>query len=108
MRFFGRLGQGCVLAKAANISRPAVRRRLISEFDTANPQPIEADGPIDWLGLIEVTTLEPKPGVPPSSGHLAEVLAKELHDGHYDMTVRVEDNKRDVVIDRFGAVPRPD
>jgi AcrR family transcriptional regulator len=31
----------------------AVRQRLISEFDTANPQPIEADGPIDWLGLIE-------------------------------------------------------
>lgn len=31
---------------------------------------------IDWLGLVEVTTLEPKPGVPPSSGHLAEVLAK--------------------------------
>jgi len=31
---------------------------------------------IDWLGLVEVTTLEPKPGVPPSSGHLAEVLTK--------------------------------
>lgn len=30
---------------------------------------------IDWLGLKEVTTLEPKPGVPPSSGHLAQVLA---------------------------------
>lgn len=31
----------------------AVRQRLIVEFDTANPQPIEADGPIDWLGLVE-------------------------------------------------------
>lgn len=29
----------------------------------------------DWLGLVEVTALEPKPGVPPSSGYLAEVLA---------------------------------
>ena len=30
----------------------------------------------DWLGLKEVATLEPKPGVEPSSAHLAEVLAK--------------------------------
>ncbi|UYO42382.1 GTPase HflX [Rhodopseudomonas palustris] len=37
-----------------------------------------------------------------------EVLAKDLIDGRYAMTVRVEDNKRDVVVDRFGAVPRPD
>jgi zinc/manganese transport system substrate-binding protein len=28
----------------------------------------------DWLGLTEVATLEPKPGIPPSSGYLAEVL----------------------------------
>jgi zinc/manganese transport system substrate-binding protein len=27
-----------------------------------------------WLGLKEVGTLEPKPGVPPTSGHLAELL----------------------------------
>lgn len=31
----------------------AVRQRLITEFDAANPQPIEADGPIDWLSLVE-------------------------------------------------------
>jgi GTP-binding protein HflX len=37
-----------------------------------------------------------------------EVLAKDLVDGRYAMTVRVEDNKRDVVVNRFGAVPRPD
>lgn len=30
----------------------------------------------DWLGLKEVATLEPKPGVEPSSGHLAQVLAQ--------------------------------
>jgi zinc/manganese transport system substrate-binding protein len=29
-----------------------------------------------WLGLKRVVALEPKPGVPPSSGYLAEVLAK--------------------------------
>lgn len=34
----------------------------------------------------------------------AEVLAKELHDGHFDMTVRVDETKRDVVISKFGAV----
>jgi zinc/manganese transport system substrate-binding protein len=30
----------------------------------------------DWLGLNEVATLEPKPGVEPSSSHLAEVLSQ--------------------------------
>ncbi len=34
----------------------------------------------------------------------AEVLAKELHDGHFDMTVRVDETKRNVVISKFGAV----
>jgi len=38
----------------------------------------------------------------------AEVLAKELRDGRYAMTVRVDDTKRAVVIERFQAVPRPD
>lgn len=28
----------------------------------------------DWLGLVELDTLEPKPGVPPSPGHVADVL----------------------------------
>jgi len=28
----------------------------------------------NWLGLIEVATLEPKPGVPPSAAHLEELL----------------------------------
>lgn len=30
----------------------------------------------DWLGMREVATLEPKPGVEPTSSHLAEVLAQ--------------------------------
>jgi zinc/manganese transport system substrate-binding protein len=29
-----------------------------------------------WLGMIEVVALEPRPGVPPSSGHLAQVLQR--------------------------------
>jgi GTP-binding protein HflX len=35
----------------------------------------------------------------------AEVLGKNLQDGHYDMTVRVDETKRDLVINRFHAVP---
>src|SRR3569623_1127200 len=35
----------------------------------------------------------------------AEVLAKELHDGRCDMTVRVDETKRDIVVNRFDAVP---
>ena len=36
----------------------------------------------------------------------AEVLDKELTDGRYAMTVRVDETKRDIVIERFGAVIR--
>jgi len=35
----------------------------------------------------------------------AEVLNKELHDGRFDMTVRVDETKRDIVVSRFDAVP---
>lgn len=31
---------------------------------------------LDWLGMQEVGTLEAKPGVPPSAGHLSEVLTQ--------------------------------
>lgn len=34
---------------------------------------------IDWLGLVEVTSLESKPGIPPSSAHLAQVLSTLEH-----------------------------
>jgi GTPase len=36
----------------------------------------------------------------------AEVLNKELHDGRFAMTVRVDETKRDIVVNRFAAVPR--
>ena len=35
----------------------------------------------------------------------AEVLNKELHDGRFDMTVRVDETKHDIVVNRFDAVP---
>jgi GTPase len=35
----------------------------------------------------------------------AEVLNKQLHDGRFDMTVRVDETKRDIVVNRFDAVP---
>ncbi|MEO6381923.1 MAG: GTPase HflX [Nitrobacter sp.] len=37
----------------------------------------------------------------------SEVLAKELHDGRYDMTVRVDETKRDIVVNRYAAIPHP-
>jgi GTPase len=33
------------------------------------------------------------------------VLSKELHEGRYDMTVRVDESKREIVVNRFDAVP---
>jgi GTP-binding protein HflX len=35
----------------------------------------------------------------------AEVLNKKLHDGRFDMTVRVDETKRHIVVSRFDAVP---
>lgn len=29
---------------------------------------------LDWLGLVEVATLEPKPGIPPTASHVAGVI----------------------------------
>ena len=31
---------------------------------------------IHWLGLVEEMNIEPKPGIPPSAGHLTDLLAK--------------------------------
>lgn len=37
----------------------------------------------------------------------AEVLVKELHEGQFDMVVRVDETKRDIVMSKFGAVLHP-
>ena len=31
---------------------------------------------IHWLGMVEEMNIEPKPGIPPSAGHLTDLLAK--------------------------------
>jgi zinc/manganese transport system substrate-binding protein len=31
---------------------------------------------IDWLGMRDAGSLEPKPGIPPTTGHLTELLAQ--------------------------------
>lgn len=36
---------------------------------------------VDWLGLVEVAMLEPKPGVPPTSRHVASVLQRGKQEG---------------------------
>ena len=37
----------------------------------------------------------------------AEVLVKELNEGQFDMVVRVDETKRDIVMNKFGAVLHP-
>jgi zinc/manganese transport system substrate-binding protein len=36
---------------------------------------------IHWLGMVEVMDIEPKPGIPPSAGYLAELVEKIQRDG---------------------------
>jgi len=42
---------------------------------------------IKWLGLIEVMDVEPKPGIPPSAGHLSELVGR-LKQGTADVILR--------------------
>jgi len=37
----------------------------------------------------------------------SEILDKKFRDGRFDMTVRVDQTKRDIVVNRFAAVPHP-
>ncbi len=36
---------------------------------------------IAWLGMVEVMDIEPKPGIPPSAGYLAELVERIQRDG---------------------------
>jgi zinc/manganese transport system substrate-binding protein len=47
---------------------------------------------VDWLGMQEVASLEAKPGVPPSAGHLSEVLA-QLRNQPAKMVIRAAYNE---------------
>jgi GTP-binding protein HflX len=68
----------------------AIEERLAATHTTLNLSIDAADGAgISWLHRH------------------AEVLNKELHDGRFDMTVRVDETKRDIVVNRFDAVPHP-
>ena len=42
---------------------------------------------VDWLGLREVGALEPKPGIPPSTGHLSGLL-RQIESQDVALTVR--------------------
>ena len=35
---------------------------------------------IEWLGMREAGSLEPKPGLPPSTGHMAELVSRLARD----------------------------
>jgi len=35
---------------------------------------------LNWLGMVEVATIEPVPGVPPGAAHLAALLARQKSD----------------------------
>ena len=60
----------------------------------------------DWLGLIEVATLEPKPGIPPSSGYLAEVLT-QLHRQPARMVIRAayQDGRSSEWLSKQAGIP---
>jgi zinc/manganese transport system substrate-binding protein len=59
-----------------------------------------------WLGLKRIAALEPKPGVPPSSGYLAEVLAK-LQATPAKMVLRAayEDDRPSAFINERAGIP---
>lgn len=42
---------------------------------------------IHWLGMVEVMNIEPKPGIPPSAGHLSDLVGR-LQGGAADAIVR--------------------
>ena len=42
----------------------------------------------DWLGLVEVATLEPVPGIPPTAGHLASLLDRFADKNSADFIIR--------------------
>jgi zinc/manganese transport system substrate-binding protein len=60
----------------------------------------------NWLGLHEVVPLEPKPGVPPSSGYLAQVLQK-LQAQPVKFTIRAayEDDRPSQFISEKAGIP---
>jgi zinc/manganese transport system substrate-binding protein len=59
-----------------------------------------------WLGLVQVAALEPKPGVPPTSGHLAELIAIAKSQGVYAIiTADYQDPKPAAWLSERTGVP---
>jgi zinc/manganese transport system substrate-binding protein len=60
----------------------------------------------DWLGLEEVAALEAKPGVPPSAGHLAKVLA-QLRQQPAKMVIRAayQEGRADDWLSQHAYIP---
>jgi zinc/manganese transport system substrate-binding protein len=60
----------------------------------------------NWLGLHEVVPLEPKPGVPPSSGYLAEVLQKlQQNPAKFVIRAAYEDDRPSTFVGEKAAIP---
>ena len=59
-----------------------------------------------WLGLTEVAPLEPKPGVPPSSGYLAQVLQKlQGQPAKFAIRAAYEDDRPSTFISEHANIP---
>jgi zinc/manganese transport system substrate-binding protein len=59
-----------------------------------------------WLGLVEVVPLEPKPGVPPSSGYLAQVLQKlQTTPAKFAIRAAYEDDRPSAFISEHASIP---
>lgn len=60
----------------------------------------------DWLGVNEVATLEPKPGIPPSGAHLEEVLASlKLRPAKMVVFSAYEDRRADDWLSQRAGIP---
>jgi len=59
-----------------------------------------------WLGLVEVAPLEPKPGVPPSSGYLAQVLGRlQATPAKFAIRAAYEDDSPSNFISEHAGIP---
>lgn len=60
----------------------------------------------DWLGLREVATLEPRPGVEPTSSHLAEVLAQlQQHPARMVIRAAYNDDRASIWLSERAKIP---
>ena len=61
---------------------------------------------IKWLGMVEVMDIEPKPGIPPSAGHLSDLVGR-LKGGAADVIVRsaYQDPKAATSLEEMTKIP---